>query len=91
MPYFFATNSAVWSIGQYNSGLCSTIQSSLSMCLFISFCTQEIDSTPPAAYTSPSPLMMRCDAMAIVWRPDEQKRFTVMPAVVTGQPARMAI
>ena len=35
--------------------------------------------------------MMRCDAMAIVCRPEEQKRLTVMPAVETGQPARMAI
>src|SRR5689334_8086630 len=40
---------------------------------------------------SPSPHMTRCDAIAIVCRPDEQKRFTVMPAVVTGHPARIAI
>ena len=35
--------------------------------------------------------MMRCDAMAIDCRPDEQKRFTVIPAVVTDRPARNAI
>ena len=35
--------------------------------------------------------MMRCAASAIVCRPDEQKRFTVMPDTVTGQPARKAI
>src|SRR5438067_3970004 len=29
--------------------------------------------------------------MAIVCSPDEQKRFTVIPDVVTGQPARIAI
>src|SRR6185295_6125433 len=39
----------------------------------------------------PSPAMMRCAAIAIVCSPDEQKRFTVIPAVVTGQPARIAI
>src|SRR5262245_8892816 len=35
--------------------------------------------------------MMRCEAIAIVCRPDEQNRLTVMPDVVTGQPARIAI
>ena len=52
---------------------------SRSMCWFSSFCTQEIDSTPPATKTSPSPAMMRCAASAMVCRPDEQKRLTVMP------------
>src|SRR5665811_564585 len=61
------------------------------MCVFISCCTQEIASTPPATKISPSPAMMRCDARAIVCRLDEQKRFTVMPGTVTGQPARRAI
>src|SRR4029077_11116594 len=40
---------------------------------------------------SPSPAMMRCAAIAIVCSPDEQNRFTVIPEVVTGQPARIAI
>ena len=35
--------------------------------------------------------MMRCAAIAMVCRPDEQKRLTVMPPVVTGQPPRSAI
>ena len=35
--------------------------------------------------------MIRCAATAIVCRPDEQKRFTVMPATLTGHPARSAI
>src|SRR5881392_619840 len=39
----------------------------------------------------PSPAMMRCDAIAMDCRPDEQKRFTVIPAVVTDRPARNAI
>src|SRR6266853_452202 len=39
----------------------------------------------------PSPAMMRWDAMAMDCRPDEQNRFTVIPAVVTGSPARKAI
>jgi hypothetical protein len=61
------------------------------MCRFISCCTQEMLSTPPATNTSASPAMMRCAARAMVCRPDEQKRLTVMPEVVTGQPARKAI
>ena len=61
------------------------------MCLLASFCTHEIDSTPPATTTSFSPAMTRCAAIAIVCRPLEQKRFTVMPLVVIGRPARSAI
>ena len=34
--------------------------------------------------------MMRCAAVAMVCRPDEQKRLMVMPDTVTGQPARKA-
>src|SRR3954471_17178091 len=34
---------------------------------------------------------MRCAASAIVCRPEEQKRFTVIPGTVIGQPARSAI
>src|SRR3954470_18787053 len=48
-------------------------------------------STPPATYTSPSPAMMRWDAMAIVCSPDEQKRLTVMPDTVIGRSAISAI
>src|SRR5437763_2493341 len=35
--------------------------------------------------------MIRCAASTIVCKPDEQKRFTVMPGTETGQPARSAI
>src|SRR6185295_5822295 len=65
--------------------------SSWKWCLFISCCTSEIDSTPPATNTSPSPAMTRCEARAMVCRPDEQKRLTVMPGTLCGQPARTAI
>ncbi len=61
------------------------------MCVFIWFWTHEIDSTPPAAKMSPSPVITRCAAIAIVCSPDEQKRLTVIPDVVTGQPPRSAI
>ncbi len=61
------------------------------MCWFISCCTQEMLSTPPATKTSPSPAMMRCEAIAMVCRPLLQKRLTVAPLTVTGRPARSAI
>ena len=48
-------------------------------------------STPPATKVVPSPAMMRCAARAMVCRPDEQKRFTVMPQTLIGQPAISAI
>ncbi len=35
--------------------------------------------------------MMRCAAMAMVCRPDEQKRLTVTPEAVMGRPAFSAI
>src|SRR5712691_7566256 len=72
-------------------GLCSSSHGSRAMCLLPSFCTQEIDSTPPATITGTRSTMTRCAAMAMVCNPDEQKRFTVVPAVVTGRPARSAI
>jgi hypothetical protein len=61
------------------------------MCLLASFCTHEMLSTPPAARMSDSPAITRCAAIAIVCRPLEQKRLTVMPLVVIGRPARNAI
>jgi len=53
-------------------------------CLFISFCTSEIDSTPPGDEHLASPARMRCAASAMVCRPEEQKRFTVMPGTCAG-------
>ena len=49
-----------------------------------------IDSTPPPIAASTPSLMIRCAAIAIDCRPDEQKRLTVVPATVTGNPARTA-
>ena len=53
--------------------------------MFISFCTSEIDSTPPATKISPSPARTRWAASAMVCRPEEQKRFTVIPGTLMGQ------
>src|SRR4051812_46188082 len=61
------------------------------MCRFIWFCTHEIDSTPPATATGTRSTITRCAAIAMVCRPEEQKRLTVTAAVVAGQPARIAI
>ena len=53
-------------------------------------CTREMDSTPEPIATGVSSVMICCAAIAIACRPDEQKRFTVVPAVETGQPAQIA-
>ena len=53
-------------------------------------CTSEICSTPPPIATGTPLTMQAWAAMATVWRPEEQKRLTVAPAVVTGQPAQSA-
>ena len=58
--------------------------------MFISFCTMLIDSTPPATTTFAPSAMTRFAAAAIASRPDAQKRLTVCPGTVTGQPARSA-
>ena len=54
------------------------------------FCTLEIDSTPPATITGAPSTTMRCAAIEVACKPEEQKRLTVVPATVTGQPARIA-
>ena len=46
-------------------------------------------STPAATNTSPSPALMACVAMRMVWSDDEQYRFTVTPGT-SGMPAWMA-
>ena len=75
----------------YTSGLCSRSQSSVSRNLFrCSFCTRLIDSTPPATATGTRSTITRWAAIAIAWRPEEQKRLTVVAAAVTGRPARSA-
>src|SRR5438093_1307255 len=55
-----------------------------------SFCTRLIDSSPPATMIGTLSTITRCAAIAIACRPDEQRRLTVVPAVVTGSPARSA-
>src|SRR2546428_2017226 len=55
-----------------------------------SFCTRLTDSSPPATMIGTRSTITRCAAMAIACMPDEQKRLTVTPAVVTGSPARNA-
>ena len=55
-----------------------------------SVCTRLIDSTPPATATGTRSTTTRWAAMAIAWRPEEQKRLTVVAAAVTGRPARSA-
>src|SRR6266536_1497381 len=45
-------------------------------------------SVPAAIMISAAPVRMRSAAIDTAFRPDEQKRFTVMPATVFGSPAR---
>ena len=76
---------------QYSVGLCSTSQGSRRICVFASFCTQEMLSTPPATITAAPSVMMRCAAKAMDCNPELQKRLMLKPAVVTGSPARSAM
>ena len=55
--------------------------------MFIWPCTIEIDSVPAPIATSAPSCMIWCDAIAIAWRPEEQKRLTVVAATVSGKPA----
>ena len=55
-----------------------------------SFCTNEIDSTPPPIPTVSSPLMMPLAIVAIAIRPEPHCRSSVMPATLSGSPARSA-
>ena len=61
------------------------------MCMFVSFCTQEMLSSPPATMTSAPSVMTRCAARAIDCNPELQNRLMLKPAVVIGRPARSAI
>ena len=55
-----------------------------------SFWTRLTDSSPPATMMGTRSTRMRWAAMAMACRPEEQKRLTVAPDVVTGSPARRA-
>ncbi len=46
---------------------------------------------PPPTITGTLSTITRCAAMAMACSPEEQKRFTVVPELVTGRPARSAI
>src|ERR1700741_3563803 len=50
----------------------------------------EMDSTPPATMQSEPSERIELAAIAMVWRPEEQKRFTETPAVDFGKPASNA-
>ena len=50
--------------------------------------TRLMDSEPPAMMTSAKPAMMRSAAIAMDWRPEEQKRLIVIPGTDWGRPAR---
>ena len=51
-----------------------------------SFCTRLIDSTPPATATGTRSTITRWAAIAIAWRPEEQKRLTVVAGGGHRQP-----
>ena len=59
--------------------------------MFVSFCTQEMLSSPPATITVAPSVITRCAASAMDCSPELQKRLMLRPAVVTGNPARSAI
>ena len=48
-----------------------------------------MDSSPPPMAASAPPRMIWWAAMAMACSPDEQKRFTVVPATDAGRPARI--
>ena len=70
--YFFATKSAVCSIGMYRLGSWRSAHSSVNSCMFMSFCTSEIDSTPAATITFAPSTITRCEAVEIACSPDAQ-------------------
>ena len=46
-------------------------------------------STPPAIAAGAPSCTIACEAIATACRPDEQNRFTVVAATLTGNPARI--
>ena len=47
---------------------------------------RDMDSTPPATKSSPSPARIACAAPTTAESPDAQRRFTVTPATLCGKP-----
>src|SRR4029453_14580720 len=58
--------------------------------LLKSFCSMVIDSSPPPITASAPSFSTMCAAVATACRPEEQKRLTVCPATVVGNPAMTA-
>src|SRR5665213_908693 len=58
--------------------------------MFRLLCTRLIDSTPPATTIFEPSTTTRLAAAAIASSPDAQKRLTVCPGTLEGQPARRA-
>src|SRR5262245_2981400 len=67
-------------------GLCSCTHG-LGSCLTLAFAVML--STPPPRATSAPSCMISWAARTIACSPEEQKRFTVAPATLTGSPARI--
>src|SRR3954471_3252016 len=75
----------------YISGFIAISSSSTAWNLFMcSFCTRLIDSMPPPIATSTPSSMIERAATAIACRPEAHCRSIVVPATVTGRPARIA-
>jgi hypothetical protein len=51
---------------------------------------EDMCSVPPATMVVANPAMIRSAALAMVCRPEEQKRLTVWPGTLSGRPARWA-
>ena len=51
---------------------------------------RDMDSTPPATKSSPSPARIACAAPTTAESPDAQRRLTVTPATLWGSPASSA-
>src|SRR3989338_8276613 len=85
--YCWAIFSAVNPILRYTSGWHST-KYGLGARRHPGIGTRLMDSDPPAMITSAKPAMMRSDAIAIAWSPEEQKRLIVIPGTDCGGPAR---
>jgi hypothetical protein len=84
-----ATFSAVSIIDMKSSGLCFGEPFVAQPALFMLGCTRLMDLDAAADHHRGAVDDDALAAMAIACRPDEQKRLTVMPEVVTGRPARM--
>jgi len=88
-PYFSATSSAVIPMEAKASGQFAS-SPGLTLYLLPPIGIMLMLSTPPAMMQSANPAMIRSAAVAIVCRPEEQKRLTVCAGTSTGTPAFIA-